>query len=156
LINLIFLSRFSAFFEKLQGFPVFSLGGQGNIALDADVGGAGGPAGCRAFFVNGENTRNGLGVLLIDCLSLGKTLVVVAGDGYGADLFTLPAAGAFCRIDEAGLLPDAGPELPRFALEIQKFGIRQKFDVQMPADLDQFRRDDSHGTVVGGKRLVEL
>ena len=26
----------------------------------------------------------------------------------------------------------------------------------MPADLDQFGRDDSHGTVVGGKGLVKL
>jgi hypothetical protein len=26
----------------------------------------------------------------------------------------------------------------------------------MPADLDQFRRDDSHGTVIGGKGLVQL
>jgi len=26
----------------------------------------------------------------------------------------------------------------------------------MPADLDQFRGDDSHGTIVGGKGLVQL
>jgi hypothetical protein len=26
----------------------------------------------------------------------------------------------------------------------------------MPADLDQFRREDSHGAVIGGKGLVEL
>jgi hypothetical protein len=26
----------------------------------------------------------------------------------------------------------------------------------MPADLDQFRRDNSHGTVVGGKGLIQL
>jgi len=26
----------------------------------------------------------------------------------------------------------------------------------MPADLDQFGRDNSHGTVIGGKGLVEL
>jgi len=26
----------------------------------------------------------------------------------------------------------------------------------MPADLDQFRGDDSHGTVIGGKGLVQL
>ena len=31
-----------------------------------------------------------------------------------------------------------------------------QIDVQMPADLDQFGRDNSHGTVIGGKRLVEL
>jgi hypothetical protein len=32
----------------------------------------------------------------------------------------------------------------------------QKLDVEMPADLDQFGRDDSHSTVVGGKGLVQL
>jgi hypothetical protein len=26
----------------------------------------------------------------------------------------------------------------------------------MPADLDQFRREDSHGTVIGGIGLVQL
>jgi hypothetical protein len=26
----------------------------------------------------------------------------------------------------------------------------------MPADLDQFRREDSHGAVIGGKSLVQL
>jgi hypothetical protein len=26
----------------------------------------------------------------------------------------------------------------------------------MPADLDQFGRDNSHGAVIGGKRLVHL
>ena len=26
----------------------------------------------------------------------------------------------------------------------------------MPADLDQFRREDSHGTIVGGKGLVQF
>jgi hypothetical protein len=30
------------------------------------------------------------------------------------------------------------------------------FDIDVPADLDQFRRDNSHGTVIGGKGLVEL
>jgi hypothetical protein len=28
--------------------------------------------------------------------------------------------------------------------------------VDVPADLDQFRRNNSHGTVIGGKGLVEL
>ena len=31
-----------------------------------------------------------------------------------------------------------------------------EFDVDMPADLDQFGRDNSHGTVIGGKSLVQL
>jgi hypothetical protein len=32
----------------------------------------------------------------------------------------------------------------------------KKFNVEMPVDLDQFRREDSHGTVVGGKSFVQL
>jgi len=31
-----------------------------------------------------------------------------------------------------------------------------KFDVNVPADLDQFGRDNSHGTIIGGKGLVQL
>jgi len=31
-----------------------------------------------------------------------------------------------------------------------------KFYVHVPADLDQFGRDNSHGTIVGGKGLVQL
>jgi hypothetical protein len=31
-----------------------------------------------------------------------------------------------------------------------------KFDVDMPADLDQFGRNNSHGTVIGGKGFVQL
>jgi hypothetical protein len=29
-------------------------------------------------------------------------------------------------------------------------------DVGVPADLDQLRRNNSHGTLVGGKRLIQL
>ena len=31
-----------------------------------------------------------------------------------------------------------------------------KFDVNVPADLDQLRRDNSHGAVIGRKGLVKL
>jgi hypothetical protein len=30
----------------------------------------------------------------------------------------------------------------------------QELDVEMPADLDQFGRKDSHGAVIGGEGLV--
>jgi len=47
-------------------------------------------------------------------------------------------------------------ELSRFARHFQEIGKGQKFDVQMPADLDQFGGDNSHGAVIGGKGLVKL
>jgi len=36
------------------------------------------------------------------------------------------------------------------------FSIGQDLDVGMPADLDQFGREYSHGAVIGGKGLVKL
>jgi hypothetical protein len=35
-------------------------------------------------------------------------------------------------------------------------GEGQEFNVEMPADLDQFGRENSHGTVIGGEGLVQL
>jgi hypothetical protein len=32
----------------------------------------------------------------------------------------------------------------------------QQLNIEMPADLDQFRREDSHGTVIGWEGLVQL
>jgi hypothetical protein len=46
--------------------------------------------------------------------------------------------------------------MPLFPLKFDEFAVRQKLNVQMPADLDQFGRDDSHRAVVGGERLVQL
>jgi hypothetical protein len=44
------------------------------------------------------------------------------------------------------------------SLPINGFELRegQYFNVQMPADLDQFRRDNSHGTVVRREGFVQL
>jgi hypothetical protein len=41
---------------------------------------------------------------------------------------------------------------------VNVFDLRQgeQFDIDVPADLDQFRRNDSHGTVVGGECFVQL
>jgi hypothetical protein len=94
--------------------------------------------------------------LFVYCLSLGKAFVVFIGQGDGADLGAFATAGAFCQIHKTGLLQDAGGKIARIAFKIQKFRVGKQFDVQMPADLDQFGGDDSHGTVIGGERLVEL
>jgi len=36
------------------------------------------------------------------------------------------------------------------------FGEGDEVDVDVPADLDQLGRDDSHSALIGGKGLVEL
>jgi hypothetical protein len=65
-------------------------------------------------------------------------------------------AGAAFFDDAAGSLFNLYREIPGRSFHTFKVCIGDQFDVQMPADLDQFRRDNSHGTIVGGKRLVQL
>jgi hypothetical protein len=127
-----------------------------NIALDIQPGRAGQAARGFIALFNGECPRNGLRICLVGGFADRQSFVVVVGQLYRADFGALSAAGAFGQVDEAGFLPDAGFETPRLAFQVEKFGVCQKLDVKVPADLDQFGRDNSHGTIIGGKRLVEL
>ena len=47
-------------------------------------------------------------------------------------------------------------EVPLLSLDCGELGEGEQLDVDVPADLDQFGRDDSHGAVVGGEGLIEL
>jgi hypothetical protein len=42
------------------------------------------------------------------------------------------------------------------ACNVLHFAERQQLDVDVPADLDQFRRYNSHCTVIGGKGFIQL
>ena len=111
--------------------------------------------GCPPFF-DAESTGNGLGIFFKCRLTRGKSLVIFIGTGYGAHLGTFTTAGAFVQIDITRCLMNLCRKIPRFPFQIDKFRIGEQFNVEMPADLDQFRRDNSHGTVIGGKGLVQL
>lgn len=54
------------------------------------------------------------------------------------------------------MFDDIDAEITRCALYLFDFAERYKLNVQMPADLDQYRRDNSHRTVIGGECLVQL
>ena len=47
-------------------------------------------------------------------------------------------------------------EITRFAVQRKKIGIGKNFDIGRPTGLYQFWRQDSEGTVIGGKGFVEL
>ena len=51
---------------------------------------------------------------------------------------------------------DSDLEIPFRPLNIVYLRTGDQVNIQMPADLDQFRGDDSHGTVIGGKGLVQF
>jgi hypothetical protein len=65
-------------------------------------------------------------------------------------------AGAQVHVDAAGTLLHFNLEIARLALDAFKICVGDQFDVQMPADLDQYRGDNSHRAVIGGKCLVQL
>jgi hypothetical protein len=60
------------------------------------------------------------------------------------------------HFDEAGAFADFDLEIAGISLNRFQICVGDQFDVQMPADLDQYRGDNSHGAVIGRKGLVQL
>ena len=98
----------------------------------------------------------GLGVRLVGGLSRTNTLVKLTGHGHRADLGTISTAGAALKVNVARLFLNGDLESPHITGYILHLREGEQFDIQMPADLDQLGRDNSHGAVVGGKGLVQL
>jgi len=115
--------------EEPERFLVFAFIDQGNVALDADMGGAGGLAGGAAPLGDGIRPGDGLGIFLVYRLARGKPLVVFVGDIDGADLGAFPAGGALVDINVAGLLADAGGKMSGFAFQPQNFRPGFELDV---------------------------
>jgi hypothetical protein len=76
--------------------------------------------------------------------------------GYRAVFNANAAARAQIHVDAPGPFPDLDLEIPGASLDRLKIRVSDELDVQMPADLDQFGGDNSHGTVIGGEGLVQL
>jgi len=75
---------------------------------------------------------------------------------HRAVLHTGATPGAEIHVNTSGALLDFNLEIAGFAFDRFKICVCDEFDVQMPADLDQYGRDNSHRAVIGGERLVEL
>ena len=67
---------------------------------------------------------------------------------------TVSTARALVEIDEPGLFSDLDFEVSLVSFDGLNGGEGMDFNIDVPADLDQFRGDDSHGTIVGGEGLV--
>jgi hypothetical protein len=66
------------------------------------------------------------------------------------------APGAKIHLNVACPFTDAGLQIPFLTRNAFHFCKGKQFNINVPADLDQFRRDNSHGTVIGRKGLVKL
>jgi len=49
------------------------------------------------------------------------------------------APGAFVRVNVSGMVCECGSKVPWFTLNGLYFTVGYQIDIQMPADLDQFR-----------------
>jgi hypothetical protein len=143
-------------FEQRQRVPVFSVPDQRDKPLDAHMGRAIDFAGGDPSFAHRVGSGDGLWILFINGLSPGKPPIVFVGDVNRADLDTLPAASALGKIYKPGFPVDPCGEVSGRTIKSQERRTGENFDVEMLADLDQFRRNDSHGTVIGGKRFIDL
>ncbi len=141
--------------DEFEGFGVFALADQGDVALDVDAGGAGVLAGRLAALLDGVDVRHALGVGAVDGFAVGEVFFVLVGHDDGADLFAVATAGAFFGVDVARLVADANVEVARLAGDGVDLAVGQQFDIQMPAGLDELGREDAHRAVVGGEGLVQ-
>jgi hypothetical protein len=76
--------------------------------------------------------------------------------GNRAVFNTTAAPGAAIHVNTSRAFFDFHFEIASRPFHRFQIRIGDQFNVQMPADLDQFGRDDSHGTIVGGKSLIQL
>jgi hypothetical protein len=76
--------------------------------------------------------------------------------GNRAVFNTTPTSGTQLHIDTACSFFDLYLEISRAALHGFQIRIGDKFYVQMPADLDQFRGDNSHGTIICREGFIQL
>jgi hypothetical protein len=76
--------------------------------------------------------------------------------GDRAVLYTASTPSAKVYIYASSPFFDLYLEISGRALHGLQISVSDKFYVQVPADLDQFGGDNSHGTIIGGKGLIQL
>ena len=83
-------------------------------------------------------------------------MIVWIRDLDRAVLHTGGTTRAFVLYNVSGLFIQGDREVSCFPFYTVNFSIGQDLYIGMPADLDQFGREYSHGAVIGGKGLVKL
>jgi len=114
------------------------------------------PAGGGVQFLNSVASGNSLGIRLVGSFAGAHILIKFTGAHYRADIDTIAAGGAGIQIDVAGFFVESDVKVTLLPVDGREGGIGVELDVKMPADLDQFGRDNSHGAFVGGKCFIQL
>jgi hypothetical protein len=83
-------------------------------------------------------------------------LIVWIRDLDRAVLYTGTTTGAVVLYNVSGLFNQGNLEVACLPFDTVNFSISQDLYIGMPADLDQFGREYSHGAVIRGIGLVQL
>jgi hypothetical protein len=68
----------------------------------------------------------------------------------------ITTTGTFIHVNVPGFFLNLNFQISLFPFNTFYGGAGMDLNIDMPADLDQFRRNNSHGTVIGGKCLIQL
>ena len=90
----------------------------------------------------------------MDRFSLGKSRIIFTVNFGRAFLGTETAGNTLLRVHIAWRLNHFNFKISLLSGDAFHLREGQELNVQMPADLDQFGRENSHGTVIGGEGLV--
>ena len=82
--------------------------------------------------------RNSLGILHKNRLAFAQTTVIGIGNFLGALFCTGTTGDTLFHIDVTRVLDQFDFKIARFTAKVLHFAERQYFDVDVPADLDQF------------------
>jgi len=110
----------------------------------------------KAVFIYISDKGNCLREIYMDGFILRYFLIKLIRVLDRAVFYTGSTTRAFVLYNVSGLLDQGYLKLSCFPFYTVNFSIGQDLDVGMPADLDQFGREYSHGAVIGGKGLVKL
>jgi hypothetical protein len=97
-----------------------------------------------------------LGVLHMSRFTLDESCIVLIVNLFRTFFRAQSAGNAFFHVNIPGILDDFYFKVALFPGYVYYLGQCQQFNIDMPADLDQFGRNNSHGAVIGRKGLVQL
>ncbi len=142
--------------DELECLLVLAAADQGDVAVGLDAGRTRVRAGRAAAAVDDCLLRHGLGKGDVGGPPGDHVGVELVGDGDGAGRLALLAARAGGLVDEAGLAPDPGVELPvPVALDPLDLAVGEGRDVVVVDRGRHLRRGDAARTVEGGEDLAE-
>jgi hypothetical protein len=108
------------------------------------------------FGINAMGRGNALREIFIDGLALSKPHIEFILDRSWTLLHAGTATGTEILIYIAGLFAHLHLEGTHLALYLFHLAVGEEIDIGMPTGIQQLRRENSDGAVVGGKGFVQL